>query len=63
MWGLILPESDDFEYEPPVGDLATFMATSLLRPDMYLAIDGTKPVMRTNLLEDYNDHWEKEKRP
>lgn len=63
LWGLALPESDDWQYDPPVGDLRTFMSTSLLRSDTYLAIDGTKPVMRTDLLEDYNDHWESEKRP
>jgi len=64
LWGLVLPEQADFQYTPTVGsDLVTFMNALNSFTFEFLAIDGSKPVYKSDLLEDYNDHWEVELRP
>lgn len=63
LFGSTLGETDDFEITPGVGGFSTLIASMESRASMYLAIDGSKPVLRSNLLEDYNDHWEKVVRP
>lgn len=63
LFGVQLVEQADFEASPPVGGLSTFITQMQARTTLFLAIDGSKPSYRTNVLEDYNDHWQKEARP
>lgn len=64
LWGLALPHNDDFEYTPPSeSDIAAFIGQVQGHVHSWLAIDGSDPVWAGNLLEDYNDHYEKELRP
>lgn len=64
-WGFIAALQPDFELA--LADQSTaqsdFQTQVQERTNQWLAIDGTKPIVRTNFLEDYNDHWEKELRP
>ncbi len=62
-FGSNFAEAPDFEIDPTLTGFATMIASMEGRASMYLAIDGSKPVLRTNLLEDYNDHWQKQIRP
>jgi len=65
LWGLTTGEQPDFQLalaDQPA-EQSDFMSAVAARSNMYLAIDGTVPVYRTDYLEDYNDHWQKELRP
>jgi len=62
-WGLTVGEQPDFEWDPTLTGFATLINQMGVRASYYLAIDGSKPIFRTNMLEDYNDHWVKELRP
>lgn len=62
-WGLTVGEQPDFEWNPTLTGFATLIAQMEARASYYLAIDGSKPTFRTNMLEDYNDHWVRELRP
>jgi hypothetical protein len=65
LWGFTVAEQPDFELAlaNQSATVTAFMDQVQARTDMFLAIDGSKPDWRTNLLEDYNDHWEHELRP
>jgi hypothetical protein len=65
MWGFINDPQPDFQLAvaDQLPSQITFQATVQTRASYYLAIDGSKPDWRTDYLEDYNDHWEKELRP
>lgn len=65
LWGFIIARQPDFELAlaDQAAAISSFTSQVQARTNQWLAIDGTKPVMETNLLEDYNDHWEKELRP
>lgn len=64
LWGLVLPEQADFQFTvDPETDLRSFMDALNSFTFEFLAIDGSKPVYKADLLEDYNDHWETDLRP
>ncbi len=65
LWGFVIGRQDDFQLN--LSDQTTgqsdFMTQVQARFNAYLTIDGSPAVWRTDYLEDYNDHWEKELRP
>ena len=65
LFGCSVARQPDWEVTPDVTDeFHTFIANALNgSARLYMAIDGSKPVWKPNLLLDYNDHWEKELRP
>jgi len=65
LWGITVAEQPDFQLgAADLGPgLSGLLGAMIARSDMYLAIDGTKPIFKPDMLEDYNDHWEKEMRP
>lgn len=63
-FGMVPESSPDFQFVPTTGGVIEGIITFLGgQPDFALTIDGTKPVMKGDMLVDYNDHWEQEARP
>jgi len=64
LWGQLFTQQPDWMYVPVLlGDHAAFMNIVITSPSYFLAIDGTKPVWRSDFTVDFNDHWVQEARP
>lgn len=65
LWGFIEAHQPDFELAlaDQTAAQSNFQAQVQARPNLFMAIDESKPDWRTNYLEDYNDHFEKLMRP
>lgn len=65
LFGANVTREADWETTPPAEDeFGIFIANALNgAARLYMAIDGSKPLWYPNMLQDYNDHWEKELRP
>lgn len=64
LWGQQFTQQADWMYIPVLlGAHAQFMQIVITTPSYFLAIDGTKPVWKTDFTVDFNDHWVQAARP
>jgi hypothetical protein len=64
LFGYALAREADWQAQPGAGTgLATFIGLINSSARLWMGIDGLKPVWKTDVLQDYNDHWEQALRP
>jgi len=64
LWGINFARTADWMFIPGAGTtLATFLTSLNTAASYFLAIDGNKPVWKSDFTIDFNDHYEKRARP